>query len=216
MNTTTKIINSDATSPTLTNKLRLCGTRTRGGHWNWCRSPGCDRCRRHRARSVSDSISEWAIAQPHTHTLRKIVCETPSYSTPDELLASIKSIRFSIRRAIDRRQRENERWSSIKIIGYFNPMFSNGVWSASFTGVICLDRVHEVNFLDAIEPLVSVQLQRFPNCVVKNDIHAVLHHSINSTRGIDPCDPITLSTYYNAVHRYGGFKCLVFRRGFQS
>ncbi|MBP2498194.1 hypothetical protein J3A75_006604 [Methylobacterium sp. PvP105] len=144
------------------------------------------------------------------------MCETPSYSTPDELLMGIKSTRFTIRRAIDRRQRDNARWSSIKIIGYFNPKFINGLWSASFTGIIYLDRVHEVNFLNVIDPLVSVRLQRFPNCVVKERhprCAASLDQQHARRRAVRP---ITLSTYYNAVHRYGGFKCLVFRRGFQS
>jgi hypothetical protein len=90
------------------------------------------------------------------------------------------------------------------------------MWSASMNGVICLGRIHEVNLLDSLEPLVKVQLHPFQNCVLPNDVGTFINWSVHNTSGMKDCDSYALSSFYNSLNRVGGYKRLVFRRGLQS
>ncbi|WP_375276313.1 hypothetical protein, partial [Methylorubrum thiocyanatum] len=131
MKTTNIIIKSEVALESLRSKLKMCGTRTSTGYWNWCRSPSCDRCRRYRARSTAEAISSWAQSR-NSFTLRKIKIETRRCSDPDDLIEAINDIRITLRRAFDRRQRENERWRGIRCLGCFTPTFDGSMWSATF------------------------------------------------------------------------------------
>ena len=215
MRITNKIINAEGISESLRSKLRLCGTRTFAGYWNWCRSPCCDRCRRHRARAMADAVSDWALGQ-NSFTLRKLRIQVPHCSGPDSLLEAISQTRTTLRRAFDRRQREHERWGSLRCLGCFSPSFDGASWSATFYGVLDLGRVHEITFLDAIEPLAGIRLQSFPAALIRNDVHAHLHHSFSTTSGLSLCDPNHLAAYAASVTARGGYKPLLFRRGLQS
>lgn len=215
MRTTSKIINAEGISESLRSKLKLCGTRTCAGYWNWCRSPCCDRCRRHRARTMADAVSGWAMSA-NSFTLRKIRVEAPRCSGPDRLIEAINQTRVTLRRAFDRRQREHERWGSIRCLGCFLPSFDGALWSATFHGVLDLGRVHEVTFLDAIEPLVEICLQSFPAALIQNDVHAHVHCAFSNTNGLRLCEPVHLAAYAASLTARGGYKGLVYRRGFQA
>jgi hypothetical protein len=211
MRTTTKIINANAASESLRLKLQLCGTRTRAGHWNWC----CGRCRRHRARIMADVASVWATGQS-SFMLRKVQIRVPRCSGPDSLLEGINQTRITLRRVFDRRQREHERWGSIRCLGCFSPHFDGAAWSATFHGVLDLGRVHEITFLNAIEPLVEIRLQSFPAALIQNDIHAHVHFAFSTTSGLSMCDPVHLAAYAESVIARSGYKALVYRRGIQA
>ena len=215
MRTTNKIITAEGISETLRSKLKLCGTRAGAGHWNWCRSPCCDRCRRHRARTMAASVSIWAVGQT-SFTLRKIRIQVPHRSGPDSLLEAINQTRITLRRAFDRRQREHERWGSVRCIGCFAPTFDGASWSATFHGVLDLGRVHEVTFLDAIEPLVEIRLQTFPAALIRNDIHLHVHFAFETTKGLIACDPVHLTAYAASITARGGYKAVTFKRGLQT
>jgi hypothetical protein len=164
---------------------------------------------------MAEAVSDWAQSQ-NSFTLRKIKIETRRCSDPDDLLEAINKTRITVRRAIDRQQRENERWRSVRCLGCFTPSFDGSMWSATFNGVLDLGRVHEVNFLDAVEPLARIHLLSFPAALIGNDIHGHVHFAFATTTGLKACDPNHLAAYFNTVNRNGGFKPLLFRRGFQS
>lgn len=215
MRTTNKIINAEETSESIRSKLKLCGTRTYAGYWNWCRSPCCDRCRRHRARVMADSVSGWATGQS-SFTLRKARIQVPRCSGPDRLLEAINQTRTTLRRAFDRRQREHERWGSVRCIGCFAPSFDGASWSATFHGVLDLGRVHEVTFLNAIEPLAEIHLQSFPAALIRNDIHSHVHFAFAITSGLSLCDPVHLAAYAASITARGSYKAVTFKRGIQA
>lgn len=164
---------------------------------------------------MADAVSGWAMSA-NSFTLRKIRVEVPRCSGPDSLLEAISQTRITLGRAFDRRQREHERWGSIRCLGCFSPSFDGAGWSATFHGVLDLGRVHEVTFLNAIEPLVEIRLQSLPAALIRNDIHAHMHRSFSATSGLSLCDPIHLAAYAASVTARGGFKPLTFRRGLQA
>jgi hypothetical protein len=164
---------------------------------------------------MADSISQWALSR-NSFTLRKIKVEGRSCSDPDDLIESVHEMRVKLRRAFDRRQRENDRWRNLRCVGCFAPSFDGHLWKATFNGVLDLGRIHEVTFLDAIEPLVQIRLQSFPVAVIPNDIHSHVHFAFSTTKGLATCDANHLAFYFNTINRNGGFKPLTFRRGLQS
>ena len=164
---------------------------------------------------MADAVSGWALSQ-NSFTLRKIKIETQRFCDPDALIEAINATRITLRRAFDRRQRENERWRGVRCVGCFTPSFDGNMWSATFNGVLDLGRVHEVNLLDALEPLTQIRLQTFPTALIENDIHRHVHFAFATTNGLKMCDPHSLALYFNTINRNGGFKPLMFRRGFQS
>ena len=215
MNITQKIKRSTTTSEALRKKLDLCGVQTLGGYWNWCRSPACDRCRRHHARTTARSTSEWAVGEGGWRC-QKITAATRVCSDPDDLLDEVNRTRLALRRAFDRRQRENERWSCVKLIGGFVPEFREGQWTATLRGITHLSRLHEVTFLNGIEPVVPVRLSPFPTCILARDVYDHVHGSIWSTTGLRDCGDSDLSDCFNAINARGGFKALIYRRGLQA
>jgi hypothetical protein len=215
MRTATQLTRSTFTSLSLRHKLAMCGSRTTEGYWHFCRSPACDRCRRHRARITAESISDWSIKN-ESHRLQKLRIITPSYRNPLELLEGIRDHRNRLRSAFDRNQRQNVRWASVKCFGFFSPAYKDGLWSAEFIGIVHLGRLHEITFLDALEKLVSIRLQPFPKAVLKNDVHSHIHYAVENTRGLRDCSQDELSGFFNALDDASGFKALIFRRGFQS
>src|SRR5918993_4475908 len=106
MKTTNKLLQSPQTCPSLKRKLQMCGSQTAQGHWHWCRSPACDRCRRYRARIIADGVSDWTMDQT-SYRLHKIEIGLPSYSAPKLLLKGIRKMRLQFRGIFDRQQREN-------------------------------------------------------------------------------------------------------------
>jgi len=164
---------------------------------------------------MADAVSEWALGQ-NSFTLRKLRILVPHCSGPDSLLEAINQIRITLRRAFDRRQCEHERWGSICCLGCFSPSFDGASWSATFHGVLDLGRVHEVTFLDAIEPLAEIRLQSFPAALIRNDVYTHMHFAFARTSGLSMCDRIHLSAYAASLAARGGFKPLLFRRGIQS
>ncbi len=215
MRTTTKLIRSDFTASSLRDKLQMCGSRTNNGHWYWCRSPSCDRCRRFRARIIADAVSDWALTETG-HRLNKIRTETGSYSDPQSLLEGIRDLRQHLRGVFDRRQRQDDRWASARCYGFFSPAYSDGTWKAQYNGVIHLGRVHPITFEDAFKGSIQVRLTEFPKIVLKPDVYAWAHYSVANVRGLQQCPSSALSTYFNEVDRRAGFKAVVFRRGFQA
>lgn len=164
---------------------------------------------------MADAVSTWAIGQ-NSFTLRKVRILVPNCSGPDSLLEVIRQTRTTLRRAFDRRQREHERWGSIRCVGCFSPSYDGASWLATFHGVLDLGRVHEVTFLNAIEPLVGIRLQSFPAALIRNDIHAHVHFAFSNTSGLGMCGPAHLAAYAASVTARGGFKPLTFRRGLQA
>lgn len=164
---------------------------------------------------MADTISGWAQSRA-AFTLRKIRVSSRACTDPDDLVDAINDIRTTMRRAFDRRQRENERWRTIRCVGCFTPSFDGISWSATFNGIIELGRVHEVTFLDAFEPLVQVRLQSFPSALIEDDVHNHMHLAFSTMGGLSSCEPIHLALYFNTITRHGGFKPLIFRRGVQS
>lgn len=215
MRTTSKLVRSEVSSESLRTKIKLCGTKTPDGFWNWCRSPGCDRCRKHRARTNASVQSEWAD-QDGSYRIQKFETATRWCCDPDDLLNEINVVRTRLRKAIDRRQTQNARWSSVKLNGMFSPMFRDGMWSASLRGIIHLGRLHEVTFLDAIDPVLRVRLDSFPSCILKRDVFDHVYWTISSLHGLRGCDEVNLCVYFSAINRRGGYKSLIFRRGFQG
>jgi hypothetical protein len=124
--------------------------------------------------------------------------------------------RLVLRRAFDRRQRDNERWSGIKLTGSFAPELRGDQWTATLRGIVHLGRIHEVTFLDAIEPLIATRLEALPRCLLRRDVYDYVHGAIWSTRGLHECSDSDLSFCFNAINRRGGFKPLTYRRGFQT
>ena len=164
---------------------------------------------------MANAVSAWAVGQA-SFTLRKLKVEVPRCSGPDSLLEAINQTRTTLRRAFDRRQREHERWGSIRCIGCFSPSFGGTSWSATFHGVLDLGRVHEITFLNAIEPLAEIRLQSFPVALIQNDVHAYVRFGFSTMSGLRLCDPVHLAAYAASVTARGGFKPLTFRRGLQA
>ncbi|GJD76580.1 hypothetical protein [Methylobacterium goesingense] len=164
---------------------------------------------------MANAVSGWAMSQ-HSFALRKVQIRVPRCSGPDSLLNTISLTRTTLRRAFDRRQREHERWGSIRCLGCFSPSFDSAAWSATFYGVLDLGRLHEVTFLDAIEPLVEICLKRFPAALIRDDVNSHMHFAFSTARGLSLCDPIHLAAYAASVTVRGGFKPLTFRRGLQA
>ena len=212
---TSKIINSLTSSESLQSKIKMCGTRTPEGFWNWCRSPSCDRCRKHRAKSNAKLLSEWAD-QDGSYRIQKFEITIRNCYDPDDLLDEINLTRIKLRKCIDRRQRQNPRWSSVKCNGIFMPSFRDSMWSASLRGVIHLGRIHEVTFLDGVEHVLPVRVESFPRCILKRDVYDHVHWSVSSLHGLRGCDDTSICAYFSAVNRRGGFKSLIYRRGFQG
>lgn len=164
---------------------------------------------------MATTISEWSSSL-NSFTLRKIKIECRSCFDAKDMIDSINETRVKLRRAFDRRQRENERWRSLRCVGCFAPSFDGRMWKAIFNGVLDLGRIHEVTFLDSIEPLVQIRLQSFPAAILSSDIHAHVHFAFSTTKGLVACDADHVAFYFNTIERIGGFKPLMFRRGFQS
>lgn len=215
MKTTAKVLESPETSSSLRRKLQMCGSKTASGHFHWCRSPSCNRCRKYRARILADAASDWAVGQA-SHRLHKVRIEIPSYPDPDSLLVGIQDIRQRLRGIFDRRQRQNDRWESVLCYGSFSPTYENGSWSAVFLGVVHLGRIHEITFLDPLEKSFSIRLEAFRKDVLKSDVYSHIHYAIHNMRGLRGCSSSEISWYFNAVDCRSGFKCTIFRRGFQQ
>ncbi|MDH6234930.1 hypothetical protein M2281_005551 [Mesorhizobium soli] len=104
----------------------------------------------------------------------------------------------------------------MQFYGSFSPRCENGNWSAVLLGVVHLGRIHELTFLNAFEKLLSIHLEPFQKDVLKIDVHSYVHYAIDNMRGLRGCSATELSWYFNAVNTSAGFKCTVFRRGFQA
>lgn len=164
---------------------------------------------------MANAVSAWATSR-NSFTLRKVRIQVPRCSGPASLVEAINRTRIALRRALDRRQREHERWGSIRCLGCFSPSFDGAGWSATFHGVLDLGRVHEVTFLNAIEPLAEVRLQSFPAALIRNDIHSHVHFAFATTNGLRLCEPVHLTAYAASITARGGYKAVTFKRGLQT
>jgi hypothetical protein len=52
--------------------------------------------------------------------------------------------------------------------------------------------------------------------MLPNDAHSWVHYAIDNMRGLTTCSDDLLAGWFNALDRVGGFKALVYRRGFQQ
>lgn len=164
---------------------------------------------------MADMVSGWAMSQ-NSFTLRKVWMQVSPCSGPDSLIEAISQTRTTLRRAFDRRQREHERWRSVRCVGWFAPSFDGTSWAATFHGVLDLGRVHEVSFFSSIERLATIRLESFPAALIRNDVRAYVYAAISTTRGLSTCDPAHLAAYAASLAARGGFKAVAFRRGFQA
>ncbi len=214
MKTTTKVLKSTETSLSLRRKLQMCGSKTADGYFHFCRSPSCNRCRKHRAHILADAVSDWAVGQS-SNRLHKIRIEMPSHPDPSSLLTGIQNMRRRLRGVFDRQQRQDDRWETVRTYGSFSPVYEIGNWSAVFLGVIHLGRVHEVTLLNAFEKAFSIRLGAFSKDVRKNDVYSYVHYTINNMSGLAGCSSSEIASYFNAINASAGFKSTIFRRGFQ-
>ncbi len=209
MNTSSILIRSEFTAAALHRKLRLCGSRTFSGHWYWCRSPACDRCRRYRAHMIANAVSDWSAAQS-SRSLRVMSIRTAAFDDPVSLLAGIHHVRLQLRGIFDRRQRQNERWIGLKAFGIFAPSF-DGRWSAQCRGLFLLGRLHELSVLDAIEPLISIRLDPLSEDHTGMSVHALMLQAVTNTSSLLGCNGDQIASWFNAVDELGGFKSLIYR-----
>ena len=96
------------------------------------------------------------------------------------------------------------------------PEFRAGQWTADLRGITHLSRLHEVTFLDAIQPVVPVRLSSFPTCILTRDVYDHVHGAIDSLTGLRDCGDADLSDCFNAINARGGFKAMIYRRGLQA
>lgn len=214
--TTQKLLKSDFTSRDLRLKLSICGSRTRAGHWVWCRSPACDRCRHYRSRLIADAAEAWSGQIICAHRLQRIEVATPRCDTPEHLLDGVGQIRRAMRRAYNYRQNLDERWASIQQYAVWTPVWDGSGWIARMQGIVYLGRVSEVRYLNELGDAFEAKLSSFDRPVVGRDVREHICRSLSSTSGLKNCKAFQLSGIYNAIDTRGGYKALIARRGMQA
>lgn len=211
-----RIIRSDYTSDTLRAKLSMCGSRTQAGHWVWCRSPACDRCRRYRARCVGNATEAWAGEIVGIHRIMRIDATTIRCDTPGKMLDEVRQTRRGMRRAYAYRAGTDDRWATTQQYATWAPAWDGTHWTAEIRGIVYLGGVGEIRYLDDLGDTYGIRLSSFPRCVLPRDIRQHMCWSFSSTHSIRSCDALSLSSAYNTIDIHGGHKALVSRRGMQA
>ena len=216
MRLTTRIIRSEFTPEFLRTKLQYCGTFADNGIQCWCRSPMCDRCRRYRARWTAQAVAGWTSSIIATHRLLAISATTSTYTDPSGVLAEVAARRRSLRRAVDHRQRHDDRWRDLQLHAVWMPRWDGAMWSAEAHGVAYLGHVGEVRFLDSLGDRHGLRLQAFPRAVISRDIHDLTLRSMTCAHGLADADDEGLVAMATEIDRRAGYKGLLMRRGLQG
>lgn len=214
--TTTRLLRSEYTSQPLRRMLGICGSRTAAGHWTWCRQPGCDRCRRFRAKRAAEGIGHWVDGCLTAHCLRQVEATTRLCGSPAELLDEVRDVRRAATHSYDYRQRTDERWGDVWSYGWWLPSYSAGTWTATLRGVVYLGGVPEVRYLDEIGDVHGLRLARFERSVVGRDVQDHMINALGTTHGVRACSDQEFSNLYGELHHRHGFRALVARRGLQQ
>jgi hypothetical protein len=211
--TTTRLIKSEHTTTELRAKLAVCGSRTATGHWVWCRSPGCDCCRRYRGRYIAEAIADWTDTIVASHRVQRIEIGTGMVSTPDRVLDEIADIRLRMRRAYHYRQCQDDRWGYVQHYGCWSLAWNGAAWSGMMRGVIYHGPINEIRYLDEVGGPVGVRLIAFDRAVIRLDVRDHMYRAFSGVSGLAKCEAADLSMAYNAIHHRGGYKSLISRRG---
>lgn len=194
----------------------MCGSRTQSGHWYWCLSPACDRCRRYRARYVAESVADWSMSVVATHRIRSVDMTTRPCSDPETLLSEMDRVRIALRRSYSRHQRQDDRWATLAQYAAWTPLWGDGTWSARLQGIVYLGSVREIQWTDEIGGLTGATLQPLSSCVLRDDVRDQMIRAMSATYGVKACDQQSLSAVYSAIDARGGYKPLLCRRGLQA